>query len=288
MQEPGFRRRRAWCNLADDRTDLDDAGDERGVRRGIRTFDATCQHGDSGGTGGERTAVSCGVDAERSARDDREPAPAEPRSHFGPLDLAVRRGAAGSHNGSTALTGRRDVNRAADPEAVGRCTQIVEAGRPLGVAWADDAGTELGAHLKVSFHIENLETRQEALPTLLCARGCQRQGGSRAMQANQLGGQLVPRLCHTTPRRSRKSLLRQQAAAQGHIHAATTDWARRVRASPTSPRSGVPPPARSVTVHATFRTRSYPRRVKVPRSRARSRSTVAATGSFRKPSRIIG
>lgn len=91
---------------------------------------------------------------------------------------------------------------------------------------------------------------------LLCARGCQDQSGDRTMRLNQAGGNGVPWLRDTTPCRSGKAVLGQQAATQRRTHAATADCARRVRASPTSSRLGEPPPARSVTVQAIFRTRS--------------------------------
>jgi len=79
--------------------------------------------------------------------------------------------------------------------------------RPLGVAGADDTGSELGADLKVSFHIEHLQTGQEALHVLLSARGCQQQGGNRTVAPNQAGGHLVPGLCDPAPGRSGEPIL---------------------------------------------------------------------------------
>jgi hypothetical protein len=87
-------------------------------------------------------------------RDDGEPALAEPR-HLGTLDLAVRRGSGGLLQRQRCVDRRGDANGAADPEAVRWWAQIVEARWRFAVAWADDAGSELGVYLKVSFHIEN-------------------------------------------------------------------------------------------------------------------------------------
>src|SRR5665647_3617739 len=160
------------------------------------------------------------------------------------------------HKASTIWSRLPTASGSADPEAVGRRDQIVEALWPLGIAGADDPRGKLGPDLKVSLNIEHLKAGQEPFDLLPHAGGRHEQGFDRTMRADQTVRHRVARLSDPTPRRSGKPVLGQQTAAQRHTHAATADWARRVRASPTSSRLGVPPPARSVTVHASFRTLS--------------------------------
>jgi hypothetical protein len=151
--------------------------------------------------------VRGGIDAERRTRDDREPSLAQACGHLGGHHLAIRRGAAGSDHGRTALTGHGDVDGPADPEAVGRCLQIVQASRPLRVAGADDPRRELGPDLKVSFNIEHLETGRESFDSLSHAGGRHNQGSGRTVLGDQTICDRVSGLGNPTPGGSREPVL---------------------------------------------------------------------------------
>src|SRR5699024_1877774 len=62
-------------------------------------------------------------------------------------------------------------------------------------------------------------------------------------------------------------------------HAATAPWVRYIRARPTSSAAGVVRPCRSAEDHASRSTRSSPRTVTCPSSRARPSEAAAADGS---------
>ena len=135
-----------------DRAGLRDAGEERLVAHRVEPVDAAGEEGHGGSAARQRGSVRHPVDAVGAARDDREPAIDETRSGFHRHVFAV--------SGCGTCPDQRDRGHGACEGAGAsaypdrqRCVhaQLVEAGRPLGVArdhepGADPRGLREGSH----------------------------------------------------------------------------------------------------------------------------------------------